>query len=225
MATRLAGLAGTLKIGSQLFTSEGPAAVRKLAKLGAGIFLDLKFHDIPNTVLGAVAAAAKLPGLRLMTLHATGGVEMMRAAARAVREAGLPAARRPKLLAVTILTSLDAVAMRKAGIQGSPAAGALRLAKLAREAGMDGAVASAHEVAAIRRACGKGFLIVVGGVRPGDARHRRRDDQARVATPGEAIRAGADFVVVGRPITAAPDPRAAAHAILEEIRRAEHQRV
>lgn len=211
------------KIGSQLFVAEGPGAARKLARLGPGIFLDLKFHDIPNIVAGAVLAAARLPRVRLMTVHALGGTEIMRAAARALGSRQTTRGGRPKLLGVTILTSMDAKAMDKVGIAGPPGTRAVKLANLAREARMDGVVASAHEVAAIRRACGKSFLIVVPGVRPRGP--RGIDDQARVATPAEAIRAGADYIVVGRPITAARDPRAAAAAILEEIAHARRRRI
>ncbi len=214
------------KIGSQLFTAEGPAAVEKLASLGAGIFLDLKFHDIPNTVAGALAAAATLPGVRLINVHALGGLEMMRAAAGAVRAH----ARRPKLLAVTVLTSLDASAMGQVGISGPLGTRAVKLARLARQAGLDGVVASVHEVSRIRQACGKGFLIAVPGVRPEVSGRPPRSsqwagDQTRVTTPAEAIRAGADYIVVGRPITAARDPRAAAEAILEEISSALRARI
>ncbi len=198
------------KIGSQLFTTEGPRAVQKLAGLGFDIFLDLKFHDIPNTVAGAVAAAAKLPRVRLVNVHASGGVEMMRAA----REAAGSRKSRPALLAVTILTSLDAKALRDVGMSGSPASRAVALAKLAKRAGMDGVVASAQEVKAIRRACGPKFVIVVPGIRPAAS---AANDQSRIATPAEAIRAGADYLVVGRPITAARDPRAAALAVANEI--------
>lgn len=198
------------KVGSQLFTTEGPRAVQKLAGLGFDIFLDLKFHDIPNTVAGAVAAAAKLPGVRLLTLHASGGVEMMRAA----REAAGTRKARPALLAVTILTSLDADGLRRIGMSGSPTSRALALARLAKQAGMDGVVASAHEVRAIRRACGSEFLIVVPGIRPATT---AANDQSRIATPAEAIRAGANYLVVGRPITAARDSRAAALALANEI--------
>jgi len=197
------------KVGSQLFTTEGPRAIQRLAGLGFDTFLDLKFHDIPNTVAGAVAAAAKLPRVRLLTLHASGGLEMMQAA----RKAAGSGSARPRLLAVTVLTSLDAASLRRIGIAGSPASRAVALAKLAKQAGMDGVVASAREVKAIRRACGSGFLIVVPGIRPAAA---SRDDQARAATPDAAIRAGADYLVVGRPITAASDPRAAALAIARE---------
>ena len=228
LARRLASVAGLFKIGSQLFTAGGPRAVRRLATLGPGIFLDLKFHDIPNTVAGAVSAAAKLPGVRLITVHTLGGAEMIRAAARALDAAGRR--NKSKLLGVTILTSLNAAAMRRVGIAGRPGMRAVQLARLAKGAGLDGVVASALDVAAIRRACGKKFLIVVPGVRPaglGTAAKRFpvADDQARIATPAEAIRAGADYIVVGRPITAARDPRAAAAAILEEIRLAQRQRI
>jgi orotidine-5'-phosphate decarboxylase len=210
------------KINIHLFTAAGPAAVESLRELGPGIFLDLKFHDIPNTVKGAVASAISLPGVQLLDVHALGGLEMMRAAAQARGEAKEPRVR-PKLLAITVLTSMDNAALRETGIAGPASRRAVQLARLARKAGMDGVVASPHEVRAIRRACGKDFLIVVPGVRPkvGGSRQgagkRKKDDQARVATPAEAIRAGADYLVIGRPITAAPDPQAAALAIVEEI--------
>ena len=184
--------------------------VEKLGDQGFGIFLDLKFHDIPNTVAGAVAAAAQLPKVKLMTLHTTGGLAMMRAASQAV--AGRK--KRPALLGVTILTSMDAVAMESVGITGTPGSRAVALAKLAKEAGLDGVVASAHEVASIRQACGPGFLIVVPGIRPTNT---AVGDQSRVATPADAIRAGARYLVVGRPITQAQDPRKAAQSIAAEI--------
>jgi len=204
------------KVGSQLFTTEGPRAVQKLAGLGFDIFLDLKFHDIPNTVAGAVAAAAKLPRVRLVNVHASGGVETMRAA----REAAGNGKSRPALLAVTILTSLDAKALRAIGMSGSPASRAVALAKLAKEAGMDGVVASAQEVKAIRQACGPKFLIVVPGIRPAAT---PANDQSRIATPAEAIRAGADYLVVGRPITASRDARTAALTVANEIATASAQ--
>ncbi|MGO9590096.1 MAG: orotidine-5'-phosphate decarboxylase [Candidatus Acidiferrales bacterium] len=210
MARRLRGAAGILKVGNQLFTAEGPRAVEKIAGLGFGVFLDLKFHDIPNTVAGSVAAAAELPGVRLLTLHTLGGVDMMRAAAEAVAGRG----KRPALLGVTILTSHDAATLRSVGISGTPGSRALALAKLAKRAGLDGVVASAHEARAIRRACGAKFLIVVPGVRPPSA---SANDQSRVATPAAAIRAGADYLVIGRPITGAANPRQAALAIGAEI--------
>ncbi|MGH9593453.1 MAG: orotidine-5'-phosphate decarboxylase [Bryobacteraceae bacterium] len=213
LAQRLAGLAGIFKIGKQLFTAEGPESVRQVAALGSGIFLDLKFHDIPNTVAGAIRSAVALPGLSLVNVHTLGGAEMMRAAAAAMPSG----ANRPKLLGVTILTSMDAKAMAQVGISGPPAARVIRLAKLAQKSGLNGVVASGHEVKAIRKACGKDFLIVTGGIRPLQVGVRKRDDQARVATPGATIQAGANYIVVGRPITAADDPVAAARAILDEI--------
>jgi len=198
------------KVGSRLFTGAGPGAMSELAGVAQGIFLDLKFHDIPSTVAGAVATGARLPGVRLMTLHASGGSEMMKAARRAVGGLSNP----PKLLGVTVLTSFDAANLKRVGIAGSLATSAVRLAKLSQSAGMDGVVTSAREAKAIRRACGKDFIILVPGVRPSWA---RAGDQARVSTPTEAIRAGADYVVVGRPVTAARDPREAVTRILDEI--------
>jgi orotidine-5'-phosphate decarboxylase len=221
-AQSLSALVGIFKINIHLFTAEGPSAVGKLRQLGPEIFLDLKFHDIPNTVAGAVSAAVGLPGVRLLDVHTLGGLEMMRAAAKARDESALPKAQRPKLLGVTILTSMNNSSLRTVGISGPASGRAVKLARLAKQAGLDGVVASPHEVRAIRRACGKDFLIVVPGVRPevrggSGAPKRKKDDQARVATPAEAIRAGADYLVIGRPITAAPDPEAAARAILEEV--------
>jgi orotidine-5'-phosphate decarboxylase len=210
LARRLRGKAGIVKVGSQLFTAEGPRAVRKLVELGFDIFLDLKFHDIPNTVAGAVSSAAALPGIRLLTVHTTGGAGMMSAAQRALGGAK----DRPAILGVTVLTSMGLETLKEVGIAGTPASRALALAKLAKKAGLGGVVASAHETAAIRRACGRGFLIVVPGVRPADS---SANDQSRVATPAEAIRAGADYLVVGRPITAAADPGKAAENIAKEI--------
>ena len=197
--------------------------MEKLHQLGPDIFLDLKFHDIPNTVKGAVSSAIALPGLRFLDVHALGGLDMMRAAAAARDEAKNATLTVPKLLGITILTSMDNTAMRGVGIAGPASKRVVQLARLAKKAGMDGVVASPQEVRAIRRACGKDFLIVVPGIRPSVGgspavgRKRKTDDQARVATPAQAIRAGADYLVIGRPITGAPDPLAAAHAILEEI--------
>ncbi len=195
--------------------------MRKVSRLG-GIFLDLKFHDIPNTVAGAIRSAARLPGLRLLNIHTLGGPEMMRAGARALWQAIPDPKKRPRLLGVTLLTSMNARTMRAVGIKGRPLTSVLRLARLAKESGLDGVVASAREAAAIRRACGRRFIIVVGGVRPGGA---VKNDQSRVTTPAEAIRAGADYLVVGRPITSAKDPIAAARAVLEEMRTAVSGRV
>ncbi len=217
-AKQVADLVGMFKIGSQLFTSAGPEAVRQVAQLGADIFLDLKFHDIPNTVAGAVLASAGMPGVQLVNVHALGGSAMLRAAAQAI-SAGVPmGADRPRLLAVTILTSMDQKAIREVGIAGPPEARVVKLAKLAQKAGVDGVVASVRETKAIRKACGREFLIVTPGVRPKEAMTgAKNDDQTRTATPREAIRAGADFIVVGRPILAAADPRAAAQEIVDEI--------
>jgi orotidine-5'-phosphate decarboxylase len=217
-AEKIGDLVGMFKIGSQLFTTAGPEAVRQLSKLGSDIFLDLKFHDIPNTVAGAVLAAAALPGVQLVNVHALGGRPMLHAAAQAI-SAGVPmGADRPRLLAVTLLTSIDAKAAREVGIAGTPQSRVVKLAKLSQRAGVDGVVASVREARGIRKACGREFLLVTPGVRPkekgGDS---KPDDQARTATPREAIRAGADFIVVGRPILTAADPRAAAQEIVDEI--------
>jgi len=217
-AKQVADLVGMFKIGNQLFTAAGPAAVKEVAALGAGIFLDLKFHDIPNTVAGAVLSAAAMTGVQLVNVHALGGKAMLEAAVQAI-SAGVPmGADRPRLLAVTLLTSMDHKSMKEVGIGGSPRLCVVKLAQLAKKTGVDGVVASVQEAKAIRKACGREFLIVTPGVRPKDsAVESKSEDQARKATPTEAIRAGADFLVVGRPILAAPDPRAAAQAIVDEI--------
>jgi orotidine-5'-phosphate decarboxylase len=223
IAQVLAQFVGIFKINIHLFTADGPSAIEKLRQLGAEIFLDLKFHDIPNTVAGAVSSGISLPGVRLLDVHTLGGLAMMRAAAKARDDSNIPKSMLPKLIGVTILTSMDNAALREVGIAGPASRRVVKLARLARKAGLDGVVASPQEVRAIRRACGKDFLIVVPGVRPevggasGRIRTRKTDDQARVATPAEAIRAGADYLVVGRPITGAPDPESAARAILDEI--------
>jgi orotidine-5'-phosphate decarboxylase len=210
LAGQVQGAAGLVKVGSQLFTAEGPRAVEKLAGLGFGIFLDLKFHDIPKTVAGATKAAADLPQVRFATLHASGGVAMMTAAREALSGKAAP----PALLGVTLLTSLDEATLHEMGMPGPAGSRVVTLARLAQQAGLDGVVASALEAPAIRQACGPGFLIVVPGVRPSLA---SPNDQSRVATPAEAIRAGADYLVVGRPITASANPRDAALAIADEI--------
>lgn len=199
-----------LKVGSRLFTAEGPPVVRQLARMGYGIFLDLKFHDIPSTVTGAVTAATKLPGVRLLTLHTLGGTEVVEAAV----SAGRAAKKAPALLGVTVLTSHDAPSLRRVGIAGPPAAETLRLARIAKASGCDGVVVSPQEVRAVRRAFGPKFLIVVPGIRPAIS---ESDDQSRVATPSAAIRSGADYLVIGRPITGAQDPRKAAIQINGEI--------
>jgi orotidine-5'-phosphate decarboxylase len=205
-----------VKIGSQLFTSAGPAAVELAHKRGHRVFLDLKFHDIPNTVAGAVRSAARL-GVFMLNVHASGGLDMMRAAAeaaaQAAREFGVA---RPICLAVTVLTSLDRRALeRELGVTASIESHVLRLAEAARDAGLDGCVASPQEIRRVRLALGARFTIVTPGIRPASA--TGEDDQKRVATPGAALAAGADYLVVGRPITAAADPRAAAAAIIAEL--------
>jgi orotidine-5'-phosphate decarboxylase len=217
-AKQVADLVGLFKIGNQLFTAAGPAAVKEIAALGPDVFLDLKFHDIPNTVAGAVLSAAGLTGVQLMNVHALGGSAMMKAAAQAI-SAGVPmGADRPRLLAVTILTSMDRKAMHEAGIGGLPTDRAVKLARLAKKAGVDGVVASVKEAREIRKACGPDFLMVTPGVRSKDkVGGPKEDDQTRTATPTEAIRAGADFIIVGRPILTAEDPRAATQAIVDEL--------
>jgi orotidine-5'-phosphate decarboxylase len=214
MAEQLRGQAGLFKVGLELFSAEGPALVRELVRLGAGVFLDLKFHDIPNTVRGAAREAARL-GVTLLDVHASGGRPMMQAALEGVRE-GASGPKAPLMLGVTILTSLAADDLAEIGWNDSPENSVIRLARLAHSAGLGGVVASPREAAAIRRALGPAFVIVTPGIRPATA----TDDQARVSTPEAAIRAGADYLVVGRPITQAPDPPAAAEAILDEIARA-----
>jgi orotidine-5'-phosphate decarboxylase len=211
-ASRIRAAAGWLKVGKQLFTAEGPAVVRELAQAGHNIFLDLKYHDIPATVAGAVKAAAAL-GVGIITVHGSGGSSMLKAAVEAAREAEAP----PMIVAVTVLTSHTDAELQETGVAGRVLDHALRLASLARSAGCDGVVASAKEAAEIRRELGSGFAIISPGVRPAGAAHH---DQARVVTPAEAIKAGATHIVVGRPITGAADPAAAADQIAEEIRRA-----
>ena len=217
-AQTVADLVGMFKVGSQLFSNAGPEAVRQVAALGNGVFLDLKYHDIPNTVAGAVLASAAISGVQLVNVHALGGSAMLKAAAQAI-SAGVPmGADRPRLIAVTVLTSMDQKALREAGIAGTPLTRAVKLAQLAKKCGVDGVVASVQEAKAIRKACGRDFLIVTPGVRPTEkSGGKRTDDQARTATPAQAIHAGSDYLVVGRPITAAGDPRAAAQAIVDEI--------
>jgi orotidine-5'-phosphate decarboxylase len=215
LAQKLRGHVGMFKVGSELFTAEGPVLARYLVAIGEKVFLDLKFHDIPNTVRAAAREAAQL-GVSLVNVHASGGRKMMEAALEGVRSPGIvsqgPA--RPQVLAVTVLTSLASKELEELGLVGTPEDVVVRLARLAQQAGLDGVVASPREIAAIRRACGSGFLIVTPGIRPVAA---ASDDQTRIATPQRAIQAGADYLVVGRPIAAAPDPVAAADAIVAEI--------
>lgn len=210
-AGMLSAKVGMFKIGKELFTSCGLDAVKAVQRYGGQVFLDLKYHDIPNTVAKAMVEAARL-GVQLTNLHALGGAEMMEAAATAVhKEFG---DQRPRLLAVTILTSSTEETLRGVGINLPVQEMVVRLAKLAKESGMDGVVASPLEIGLIREACGPGFLIVTPGVRPGFA---SADDQKRIMTPAEAVGAGADFMVIGRPIAKAADPVAAAEMIVDEI--------
>jgi orotidine-5'-phosphate decarboxylase len=211
---RLAGVVTGCKIGSQLFTAAGPTAVERALKRGFRVFLDLKYHDIPNTVAGAVREATRL-GVFMLNVHASGGRAMLKAgadaAAQAARELALP---RPLVLGVTVLTSLDRRALEtEVGVPGTVEAHVLRLAEGARAAGLDGCVASPQEIAPLRLGLGRSWVIVTPGIRPAE----RHDDQARTATPAAAVRAGATYLVVGRPITAAADPAAAARAILESL--------
>jgi orotidine-5'-phosphate decarboxylase len=199
----------TYKIGKQLFTAEGPEIVRDLVSSGRKVFLDLKFHDIPNTVAGAVTSAAEL-GAAMLTVHASGGSKMLRAAV----EAANASSAKPLILAVTVLTSLSDSDLQEIGISGNVLSQVLRLGALARSAGCGGLVASAHEARQLRRELGEGFEIVTPGVRPAGA---AVGDQARVLTPAEAIQAGATRLVVGRPITEASSPAGAASNILAEI--------
>jgi orotidine-5'-phosphate decarboxylase len=212
LVDRLAGRVGMFKVGSQVFTAAGPDLVREIVGRGEKVFLDLKYHDIPNTVAGAVASAARL-GVSLVDVHGLGGSAMVGAAVGALPAMGT------RLLAVTILTSHDEETLGEIGVNGTMVESVRRLAVLAKEAGADGVVASPHEVALIREACRSDFLIVTPGIRPAGA---ATGDQARAATPAAALAAGADYVVVGRPITEAPDPAAAADAIVREMEAASH---
>ena len=214
LAEELRDRAGLFKVGLELFSAAGPALVRELVELGVGVFLDLKFHDIPNTVRSAAREAAPL-GVAMFDVHASGGRTMMRAALEGARE-GAPDAKPPLVLGVTLLTSLASDDLAEIGWDDSAASNVIRLARLAHAAGLGGVVASPHEAAAIRGILGPDFVIVTPGIRPAAS----SDDQARVSTPEAAIRAGANYLVVGRPITQASDPIAAAEAILEEIARA-----
>jgi orotidine-5'-phosphate decarboxylase len=197
------------KVGMQLYTAEGPAIVRELVGSGRKVFLDLKYHDIPNTVGAAVREAAQL-GVSMLTVHAAGGCKMLRAAAEAAQ------ATNPNLLVlgVTVLTSFDEADLNMLGLRGGVLDQVLRLAALALSNGCQGIVASAQEASALREEFGRDFTIVTPGVRPAGS---GADDQSRVVTPAEAIAAGASYIVVGRPITEAPDPAAEARAILGQL--------
>lgn len=201
---------GGLKIGMEFFNANGPQGVAKVAEVGLPIFLDLKLHDIPNTVAGGIRALLPL-GIAITNIHASGGPAMMRAAADEAAKAG---AKRPKIIGVTMLTSLDASDLAATGVSGTAPEHVVRLAKLAQASGLDGVVCSAHEIEPLRRACGPDFMLVVPGIRPAGA---TLADQKRVMSPREAFALGATIIVIGRPITEAADPAAAARAIRDEL--------
>jgi orotidine-5'-phosphate decarboxylase len=203
LADTLHGTAGVLKIGLQAFIANGPSIVRELVQRGERVFLDLKIHDIPNTAKHAIGEAASL-GASIATVHAAGGESMLRACNHDTL----------LVLGVTVLTSLTEADLLQIGFGGSAVANAVRLAQLARHSGLRGVVASPLEIAPIREACGEGFVILTPGIRPAGS---DAGDQRRTMTPGEAIRAGADYIVVGRPITNAADPRSAALRVVEEM--------
>jgi len=216
LADQVRGIAGGLKVGSRLFTMAGPDLVRRLVDSGARVFLDLKFHDIPNTVAQAVDAAVRT-GAWMINVHASGGSAMMQAAARAASEAAAASGRpAPLVIAVTVLTSMDADTLNQVGVTRPLLDHVLVLARMAHAAGMQGVVASPQETAAIRQACGPDFAIATPGIR-GASAGQEKNDQARTMGPAEAVKAGATFIVVGRPIIAAPDPKAAARAIVDEL--------
>ena len=213
----LRGLAGGFKIGNRLFTSEGPALVRRIVDAGSRVFLDLKYHDIPNTVEQAVEAAVGT-GAWMINVHASGGAAMLQAAARAARDTSATLGRPvPLMIGVTVLTSMDQEALRSIGVQRPVLEQVLALARMTKDAGLQGVVASAQETPEIRKACGPDFQIVTPGIR-GASAGAERNDQSRTMGPAEAIKAGASYIVVGRPIIAAQDPRGAAEAIVEELR-------
>jgi orotidine-5'-phosphate decarboxylase len=218
IADTVRDVVGGFKIGSRLFTSHGPSIVEELAGRGDRIFLDLKYHDIPHTVAGAVQAATRL-GAWMVNVHASGGMEMMRAAKDAAAEEAARRSRQPPIvIGVTVLTSLSEEVLPEIGVQDRMDDQVVRLAALARSAGLDGVVASAREIALIRRRCGKSFAIVTPGIRGAG---ESKDDQTRTLSAPEALAAGATYLVVGRPIIAAADPRAAVDRIVSECRAAE----
>jgi orotidine-5'-phosphate decarboxylase len=204
-------LTGMFKVGMQLFTAEGPSLVMEIIEAGGRVFLDLKFHDIPNTVKKAAVEAAKI-GVSMMTIHTAGGTAMMQAVASELRDKF--GASKPTVVGVTVLTSLDDKSLGEVGIASGMDAQVLRMAKLAESSGLDGVVCSPQEIVAIRRGVGRNFKIVTPGVR---MMGQSADDQQRTATPREAIEAGADYIVVGRGVTNAPDPRSALEALIQGL--------
>ena len=217
LADQLRGVAGGFKIGNRLFTAEGPAMVRALTDRGDRVFLDLKYHDIPNTVATAVEAASAL-GVWMVNVHASGGSRMMRAAAEAAKEAAIRQNAKPMIvIAVTVLTSMNGAALSETGVPAPVLDQVLTLTELAQTSGLDGVVASPLETALIRKRFGASLTIVTPGIRGGEATVAARDDQERTMGPREALEAGASFLVVGRPIIGAPDPRAAADRIAAEM--------
>ena len=219
LAEQLNGLVGGVKIGSRLFTLEGPGLVKRIAESGVRVFLDLKFHDIPNTVAQAVEAAT-LTGAWMINVHASGGVPMMQAAAKAAVDTARMARKpKPLVIAVTVLTSMDEPTLHDVGVSRPLMEHVVELARMAQRAGLDGVVASPLETREIRDTCGGDFAVVTPGIR-GAAAGAEKNDQNRTMGPGDAIKAGSTYLVVGRPIIAAPDPRAAAAAIGAEIRQA-----
>ena len=218
LADTLGDVAGGFKIGSRLFTLEGPAIVRAIASRGHRVFLDLKFHDIPNTVATAVSAATSL-GVWMVNVHAAGGVKMMQAARDAAHEtAAREGIEPPIVIAVTVLTSMSAQALAEIGVNAPVLDHVTHLAGLAKSAGLDGVVASPQETSLVRQRCGSGFTIVTPGIRGGGAVASGKDDQERTMTAAAAIDAGASYIVVGRPIVAAADPRQAAERIALEMK-------
>jgi orotidine-5'-phosphate decarboxylase len=215
MSDRIRSHVGGLKVGSQLFTAEGPALVRSLVARGDRIFLDLKYHDIPNTVAGAIRSAAAL-GVWMVNVHASGGAKMMQAARQAADQAADAMRGRPLVIAVTVLTSFDDDSFRAIGVNRPIAAQVEALAVMAQDAGLDGVVASPHEIESIRARCGPQFQIVTPGIRTGPP--SPGDDQARTMSAAEALRAGATYLVVGRPILRAADPARAVRDLVEELK-------
>jgi orotidine-5'-phosphate decarboxylase len=214
LVKQLHSVAGMFKIGSQLFTAAGPQIVRDIIAHDSRVFLDLKFHDIPHQVAGAARSAAEL-GVSLFTIHASGGSAMMRAAVDSVNDVAAKTGVRSKVLAISVLTSIDETILRQIGVISTPAEAVLRLVKLAEAAGVDGVVASPQEIESIRQTVSNPeFLVVTPGIRPAA---NQAGDQKRVATPAAAIAAGASYLVVGRPITGAADPLAAADAIIADM--------